>query len=79
MTINDKDIECLKDKIKDFDMLIMQFEIPMPIIEKVAKLAHDAGVPVMVNPAPQQQSAMILLQTLIIFRLMKVRPVSLQA
>ena len=31
---------------------MMQFELPMPVIEAVAQWAHDAGVPVMINPAP---------------------------
>ena len=31
---------------------MMQFELPMEVIEAVAGWAHEAGVPVMVNPAP---------------------------
>ena len=31
---------------------MMQFELPMEVIEAVAQWAHDAGVPVMINPAP---------------------------
>ena len=33
-------------------MVIMQLELEMETIEYVARLAHDAGVPVMLNPAP---------------------------
>ena len=31
---------------------MMQFELPMTLIETVAQWAYDAGVAVMVNPAP---------------------------
>ena len=42
----------IKGEIADYDMVILQFELPMPVVEAVAQWAHDAGVPVMVNPAP---------------------------
>ena len=31
---------------------MMQFELPMPVIEAVAQWAHEAKVKVMINPAP---------------------------
>lgn len=31
---------------------MMQFELPMEVVEAVAQWAHDAGVIVMINPAP---------------------------
>ena len=46
------DLDWLKEGIKDYDMVIMQLELEMETIEYVARLAHDAGVPVMLNPAP---------------------------
>lgn len=51
-TITVDELKWLKDEIKRYDMLILQFELPMPVIEAVAQWAHDAGVPVMINPAP---------------------------
>lgn len=45
-------IAWLKDEIGKFDLVMMQLELPMEIIETVAKWAHDAGVIVMLNPAP---------------------------
>lgn len=42
----------LKEEIGHYDMLMLQFELPMEVIETVAEWAHVAGVPVMVNPAP---------------------------
>lgn len=52
MTITPDDVAFLKDTIADYDMVILQFEIPMAINVLVAGWAREAGVPVMVNPAP---------------------------
>ena len=52
MKITKEDVAFLKDSIKDYDMVILQLEIPAEINETVAQYAHDAGVPVMLNPAP---------------------------
>lgn len=46
------DLDWLKVGIGDYDMVIMQLELEMETIEYVASLAHAAGVPVMLNPAP---------------------------
>ena len=51
-TITVQELEWLKDSISAYDMVIMQFELPMPVVEAVAQWARDAGVAVMVNPAP---------------------------
>lgn len=50
MTVDD--VAWLKDEIGNYDLLMLQFELPMEVIEAVAQWAHDAGVPVMINPAP---------------------------
>ena len=51
-TITQNEIAWLKEGIKDFDLVMMQFEVPMEINETVAQYAKDAGVKVMINPAP---------------------------
>ena len=51
-TITVEDVAWLKDEIKNYDLVMMQFELPMEVIETVAQWAHDAGVMVMINPAP---------------------------
>lgn len=51
-TLTVDDVSWLKDEIGGYDLLMMQFELPMPVIETVAGWAAAAGVPVMVNPAP---------------------------
>lgn len=51
-TLTVEDVAWLKEDIRNYDLLMMQFELPMEVIEAVAGWAHEAGVPVMVNPAP---------------------------
>ena len=52
MTLTVEDVAFLRESVEDYDMVILQFEIPMAVNEAVAKYAHAKGVPVMVNPAP---------------------------
>ena len=52
MTLTVADVAWLREGIKDYDLVMLQFELPMAVIEAVAQYAHDAGVAVMVNPAP---------------------------
>jgi ribokinase len=52
MTITPEDVAFLKDTINQYDMVILQLEIPMQINEIVAKYAFDKNVPVMLNSAP---------------------------
>ena len=51
-TMKQEHIAWLKDAIGQYDIVIMQLELPMDIVETVAKWAKAAGVPVMLNPAP---------------------------
>ncbi len=52
MTITPEDIAFLKDDIANYDMVMLQFEIPMAINELVAAYAYDRHVKLMINPAP---------------------------
>lgn len=52
MTITPDDILFLEQQITQYDMLMLQLEIPMVIVELAAKIAHQNGVPVMLNSAP---------------------------
>lgn len=51
-TLTVDDVAWLKDEIGKYDLVMMQFELPMEVVETVAQWAHDAGVIVMINPAP---------------------------
>jgi len=50
-----EDVAFLEEKIADFDMVIMQHEIPQEVNLKVAEYAKAKGVPVMLNPAPSAE------------------------
>lgn len=52
MALTVADVAWLEGQIGRYDMVMLQFEIPMDVNEAVARYAHDAGVPVMINPAP---------------------------
>ena len=51
-TLTVDDVSWLKDEIGRYDMVMMQFELPMEVVEAVAEWAKAAGTPVMINPAP---------------------------
>lgn len=51
-TLTVEDVAWLKEEIGQYDLVMMQFELPMEVIEAVAQWAHDAGVKVMISPAP---------------------------
>lgn len=46
------DIDSVADVIKQADYLILQLEIPVESVLKAAKIAHEASVYVILNPAP---------------------------
>lgn len=46
------DVEAMRGHIENADYLLMQLEVPMPAIEHAASIAFDAGVKVVLNPAP---------------------------
>ena len=52
MTMTVDEIAFLKEDIAQYDMVMLQFEIPMAVNTAVAQWAKAKGVPVMVNPAP---------------------------
>lgn len=64
MTITAEEVAFLKDSIKDYDMVMLQLEIPMEINELVTSYAYDAGVPVMLNSAPSAPLSPELLKKL---------------
>lgn len=57
-----EDVESLADAIRQSDVLLLQFEIPMPAVLRAAQLAHEAGVRVVVNPAPAAEMPAELLR-----------------
>lgn len=55
MDITENEVEFLKNSIVDYDMVILQLEIPMAVNLAVARLAYENGVPVMLNSAPSSE------------------------
>ena len=42
----------IRDEIASYDLVLLQLEIPLEVNRAVARWARDAGVPVVLNPAP---------------------------
>ncbi len=47
-----EDVESISDLIRQSDILLLQFEIPIASVLHAAKIANEAGVRVIINPAP---------------------------
>lgn len=62
--ITPADIAFLQEGIADYDMVMLQLEIPMEINILVARYARDKGVPVMLNSAPYAPLPAELLQNI---------------
>ena len=56
------DVQAASDMIKSADVMLLQLEIPLETVECAAQLAHQAGVCVILNPAPAQLLPASLLQ-----------------
>jgi len=61
-TLRSENIAFLQDSIVDYDMVLLQLEIPMAVNEMVTVMAAAEGVPVMLNPAPFTQLSKRFLQ-----------------
>jgi len=54
-TLSPRDVAPFRTEIEDADVLVMQLETPVETVAWAAKVAHDAGVPVILNPAPARK------------------------
>ncbi|AFY32680.1 ribokinase [Calothrix sp. PCC 7507] len=52
--VNQEDVERLSDLLPNSSALLLQFEIPIAAVVAAAKAAHQAGVQVILDPAPAQ-------------------------
>ncbi len=48
------DVEAAREPIASADVLLLQLEVPLQTVKYAARIAADAGVPVILNPAPAQ-------------------------
>jgi ribokinase len=46
------DVECAAERIRSADVVLLQLEIPLETVQFAARLAAEAGVPVILDPAP---------------------------
>ena len=51
-TLSPKDVAPFRKELEGAAALLMQLETPMETVAWAAKVAHDAGIPVILNPAP---------------------------
>ena len=50
--LTEADIEAVAGDIRNCGILLLQLEIPVPSVLKAARIAHEAGATVVLNPAP---------------------------
>lgn len=55
LALTPADVERAADTIRDADVLVLQLELPLESLAKAARIAHDAGTVVVLNPAPYQR------------------------
>lgn len=51
-TLKVEEIEWLREEIGSYNIVLLQLEVPIEVNRAVARWAREAGVPVMLNPAP---------------------------
>ncbi|MEM9904374.1 MAG: ribokinase [Cyanobacteria bacterium P01_D01_bin.44] len=54
--VDDVELSALSAQLPKAQALLLQFEISHPVVVAAAKLAHQAGVPVIVDPAPARSA-----------------------
>jgi len=59
---NDADLVRIRSVIEQAGIVVMQLEIPLNVVERVAQIASDADVPVLLDPAPAVKLPAELLQ-----------------
>ncbi|MDQ0428127.1 ribokinase [Planomicrobium stackebrandtii] len=47
-----EEINAFAEKLADSDLVIMQLEMPIPVIQRTLEICHKNGVPAILNPAP---------------------------
>lgn len=51
-TLTVEEVAWIRDEIGTYDIVLLQLEVPLEVNRAVARWAKEAGVPVMLNPAP---------------------------
>ena len=61
-TLRIDEVAWIQNEIRTYDMVLLQLEIPIEVNRAIARWAKDAGVPVILNPAPATELDDELLQ-----------------
>lgn len=51
-TLTLEEVAWIRDEITTYDMVLLQLEVPLEVNRAVARWATEAGIPVILNPAP---------------------------
>jgi ribokinase len=51
----DDHLDRMADRIAAADALLVQLEMPLPVVERAMQIARRAGVPILLDPAPARQ------------------------
>lgn len=57
------DVDAVRDLIRSHDVVVLQLEVPVPVVERAIRIAAEEGTPVILNPAPYQDFDTTLLQS----------------
>jgi ribokinase len=55
MQLSEADVESAAHVISSSDVLLLQLEVPIPVVTRAAQIAQASGVTVILNPAPARQ------------------------
>jgi ribokinase len=55
MRMTEKDVEAAEAAIVDSDVLLLQLEVPLPIVKRATQIAKSHNVIVVLNPAPARE------------------------
>jgi len=51
-SVTSEEIEALTEQLAASDLVMMQLEMPIPVIQRTLEICHQHGVPTILNPAP---------------------------
>ena len=55
MRMTEKDVEAAEAAIAESDVLLLQLEVPLPVVKRAAQIAQSHSVTVVLNPAPARE------------------------
>ena len=62
MQVDETDVMTAEQVISSSDVLLLQLEVPLPVVTRAAQIAQDHGVTVILNPAPARELSKGLLE-----------------